>query len=145
MNKFERDQVDLIIENYWIAIDGIYNDIPWQGSSIAGQLVDFKGDLPPPSNFKVESISARAEKLARCSPSHFTYYSEKVFRKLGDFLPAVLLAPRFFQTKTKAALTQDEISSNLGMSVAEYRGHLIDAREAILMIDKSMRPEVYDA
>lgn len=146
MNQFEKQQVDLIICAMWASVSGTHNDIPWQGSSIAGQLVDFKGDLPPPSNYKVESVSRKAEILRLCGDSEFQQYAVKVFKLLSiDEAEAALVSYHYARTKGVLTAKRAEIAASIEVSVDEYLARLKKARKRVSQVDRILRPELYSS
>lgn len=143
MNAYEKEQVEAIIFGAWQAWDGIHNDIPWQGCSIAGQLVDFKGDLPAPSNFKVESVSMRAEKLRQACVSDFPLYSYYLLRCLEPGAEVILLAAKRFEIITRKQGTSEQIGLYLDMSAQRYRNQKRKYKSHVLKLDQMLRPGVY--
>lgn len=143
MTPFERNQVENIIRAYWIHEDGIWKDIPWMGSSIAGQLVDFKGDLPPPSNYKVESVSSKAEQLRWHEIGRFAMYAALLFKKLDKDHTKVLLAPLRYQTRHNKTPTDGKVADSIGMEYETYRNHKRVYKNHVLVLDKQIREELY--
>lgn len=65
MKRCEKQAAEQILI-FWVALvdkTTRQNEIIRQGPSIAGNLLDFRGELPAASSFKPEVISKKAEKL----------------------------------------------------------------------------------
>jgi len=143
VEKYEGEQIDAIVWSCYKVEDGLHNDIPWQGASMAGNLVDFKGEPPPPSAYKCESISAKAEQLARYSVTNFDKYAHGLLHCMPDDVRFFLLAPLRLQVILRRVPSGVRVAEFLDMEYDFYREKKKRYRKQVLKLDKMMRPHAY--
>lgn len=143
MNVFEKQQVDAIIDACWRMDSGIHNDVAWMGHSVAGKIADFHGDCPSPGNFKVESVSNKAELLRRYSNTDFDKYSQRLFDWLPSYTKLFLIAPQRLQVILRKTPSGKLVAEFLDLDYQQYREVKKKYRRHVLKLDKVLRPHVY--
>lgn len=79
------------------------NDIAWQGGSIIGALVDFKGEIPRSSGFSgFCKLAGKIDRFKRWSDMHLM--ACMVMRSLSDRQREAVAYDRFYRGRTKVAI-----------------------------------------
>lgn len=139
MNKKESDTVENILHDFYDAISGQANDIPYLGMSPSGKMDQPTGA----SNIKVETISKKAYLLSMFEGIDPQEYAVKVFKKLTLEHIEILITPIKYCHKYGVAPSGQLIAAQLGMSYKYYRRRRSECRKDVLEVDKLFRPDAY--
>lgn len=146
MNRNENERIDQII-NLWIS----YNDkverqdgIAGSGPTVAGSLVDFHGDLPESSNYKPETVSARAERMRQIIITHEEKYAREVLRRLPlrsrELVCVWPMVRNRHNTLTGDRWTMTNVADMLALTLEQFLEQREAACKTLLEFDKSARP-----
>jgi len=102
-SRAARKQAEVIVDMALDVMLDADNDIAWQGRSIIGALVDFKGEIPRSSGFSgFCKLAGKIDRMKRWSDMHLM--ACMVVRNLSDRQREAVAYDRFYRGRTKAAI-----------------------------------------
>lgn len=120
-----RKLIERLLDIFVGRLFSIDNDAGWHGESMLGRLIEFHGELPPPSGYD----SADSKMLFEIQFVREEHYllgaARSMMRQLPKKTQIVLVVDRRYRgtvdPRTGKVLTDDNCAAMLGLSVAAYR------------------------
>lgn len=132
MTREQREYIDHLIQIYLNGLQSLSNDAGWEGSGIMGKIVEFAGDLPPPSGNDQSNLSMiNAIRLLRERHAKWPVIagSVAVMMRSRVWRPQILalLAKHHYVGQcpwTEKAWTDAQRAAEVGQRLGEYRYNL---------------------
>ena len=130
MCKEDKLEIDRLVCIYLNGIQSVTNDAGWQMVGIMGKLIDFAGDLPPPSGNDQSNLSMiLAIKLLRQRHAEWPtiYPAMTMFKRDKAEQALALLSKNFYvglNKETDKPFTDQERADAIGQDQRVYRYNL---------------------
>lgn len=142
-DKVIREQAQKVVDLFLDVLLSRDMDAGWEGDSLIGKLVDFKGELPMSSGFSgFSKVYENSKKLANWSPPH--KLACILMRNLSDRQREALCFDRAYRGRTKVAVdpftpdqrveiywSDDACAQQLRCSVTAFRNRVSDGYERL--------------
>lgn len=143
MERNQKQRVDDLVNIYINHRMSTGHDAGWHGESTLGRLVDFCGDIPPPSGNDQADLKMLNEILFVRSPHHDLPQAERVLFSIEKIYRDAIIAKVFCRNRwhdngkmmTRCNDAYIAQALNIG-SVSVYRKRVQRAREQIIEMDR---------
>lgn len=138
MTKDQKETIDRYVQIYLSGLQAVSNDAGWEGLSFMGRVVEFAGDLPPPSGNDQSNLAMiNAIRLLRRRHAKWPVISGAVSLLLRERRQEIvaLLARHYYVgecPRTSRPWTDIERAGEIGQEFNEYRYNIGKAYHSML-------------
>lgn len=101
--KRVRNTAQQIVDWFLDVLMSSSQDIPWEGRSVIGALVDFRGEIPASSGFSgFCKLGAKVDRMRDWQPHH--KLALRLMNELSDLQVEALCIDRAYRNRTKVAV-----------------------------------------
>ncbi len=143
MNHQDKQRVEEIV-NLWLRyVDGVrqIEEIAVEGPTVSGMMVDFEGQIPQSSNYKVDGISLKVDKCKKIVITKEQIYAHNLLERLPakqrHFITLWPQVRKRSNPVTRSHFTRAEVALSLNCSLESYVLCRKIACQKLIYIDKS--------